>query len=251
LDKRELPVFIVTLQGDDARRAALLAALRDQGIRYRLAWGVDGRHGLKPEYESMIDREQAARNYGRPLTDGEFACALSHRAVYQTIFDEGFEAALILEDDAIVSPRLGDFVRSEGPNRYPFLLLDYGKAFVYRFSGLKFGDFGRCLRVSRNTAHATGYILSRQTAEHLLSVTTPVSNVADWPCDLREAGAYALWPRLVEHLPTGNELSHLHRERVLANRLVPGRGKSMKRFLARAYWTKRFLTKILSRRLPG
>lgn len=231
---RRSKVFVMTLPGDEARRAPLLAELARQGIAHELVMGIDGRAGLPPELEAMVDRDLAARTMRRRLTDGELACALSHRAIYQRILDEGLDAALVLEDDALIQPRLGDFLRAGGMFARPMILLDYARVSVSRISGQQFGDFGRLWRVVVNPPFATGYIVSARSARHLLRVTTPIGSVADWPGDLYHARAYALSPRLVDHLPIGNPMSHLSPEREPA--MPHGQGKPRWRYLTRAYW---------------
>lgn len=239
-------VFVLTLPDDADRRAPLLAELDRQQIAYRLFYGIDGRAGLSPEHEAMVDRAAAARTMRRRLTDGELACALSHRAIYQQILDEGLPAALILEDDAIISPRLGAFLRDGGLMARPMILLDYSRVSVVRFPARAFRDYGRLWRVVVNPHFATGYGVQASAARYLLSVTTPIAAVADWPGDLYHAGAYALSPRLVDHLPVGNTLSHLSPEREPA---MPRHSqKSRRRYLTRQYW-RGILRRRLSRRV--
>lgn len=116
------PIFIITLQGDEKRRSRLLAKLEADGLTYRLMMGVDGRKGLPPGMEAAVDRRKAERRMGRPMSDAEFACALSHRQIYETIRIEGLSGAIILEDDAELLPDFFEFLRS-GHHRTPTMVL--------------------------------------------------------------------------------------------------------------------------------
>lgn len=239
-------VFVLTLPGDEARRGPLLSELERQGIDYELFYGVDGRHGLSPEHEAMIDRPAAEKVMRRILTDGEFACTLSHRAIYEKILADSLDAALILEDDAIVSSRLGEFLRAGGLYAAPMTLLDYSRVSVSRLPGKQFQDFGRLRRIIVSPSLATGYAVSSAVARTLLQWTTPVSSVADWPGDLYELKAVALSPRLVDHPPEGNALSHLATQR--APKMLQERKKPFSRHFTATYW-RSYLRRRLSTRL--
>ena len=158
-------VFVLTLPGDDARRAPLLNELERQGIDYELFFGVDGRHGLSPKHEAMIDRRAAEKAMRRTLTDGEFACTLSHRAIYEKMLTEDLDAVLILEDDALITPRLGEFVRAGGLYAAPMILLAHSRVSVSRMPGKRFQDFGRLWRVVLSPSMATGYVVSAAAAQ--------------------------------------------------------------------------------------
>lgn len=243
---KKFKIFVLTLQGDDERRAPLLAELQKQRLEYELFFGIDGRRGLSPELESMIDRAEAERVMRRRLTHGEFACALSHRGIYERILAEGLEAALVLEDDALISPRLGDFIRSGGCFAAPMILLDYSRISVSRFTSRSIRGFGQLWRVVVNPNFATGYIVSNGAAQELMRRTTPIRSVADWPGDIYGLKAWALSPRLVDHLPIGNELSHLAPER--EPNIPRGVKKSRLRYFKKAYW-RGYVRRRLSKRV--
>ena len=239
-------VFVLTLPGDDARRAPLLSELERQGIDYELFFGINGRNGLSPEHEKMVDRAAAEQVMRRVLTNGEFACALSHRAIYERVLAEGLDAAMVLEDDALLRPDLGDFVRAGGLYAAPMILLDYSRVSVSRVSGKPFQGFGRLWRVVVTPMLATGYVVSASAARALLKRTTPIQAVADWPGDIYELKAYALSPRLVDHLPEGNDLSHLAAGRAINKpRSIV---KSRFRYFTSTYW-RGYLRRRLSMRI--
>ncbi|PRY92750.1 glycosyl transferase family 25 [Hasllibacter halocynthiae] len=145
----------------------LLRELGRQGIEHQLFFGADGRQGLSSEMKREVDRPGTLRELRRPMTDGEYACALSHRAIHRRIVADDLDAALVLEDDAIVSPRPGAFVEAGGLFVRPMILLDRQRVRVVRSSGDPFPPFGRLWRVVGSSALTTGYAVSHDAARHL------------------------------------------------------------------------------------
>lgn len=107
------PIVVLTLPGDEERRAPLVKELERLGLAYELFTGVDGRRGLDEQWESEIDRAAARRYLGYDMTDGEFACALSHREIYRMVVERGWSGAVVLEDDAILGESFAAFLRGD------------------------------------------------------------------------------------------------------------------------------------------
>lgn len=99
-------VYVLTLQraGDRQRRVEKELA----GLKYQFFYGVDKHHldmdqVMKDGIYDDVSHQKLKRTH-RSMSLGEVACALSHRAIYQDIVDNGYQKALILEDD--VQPNL-------------------------------------------------------------------------------------------------------------------------------------------------
>lgn len=239
------PIFVLTLEGDEERRQPLLDQLKKMGLQWRLIFGVDGRKGLPPEYEAMIDREAAQNRLNRPMTDPELACALSHRHIYNLVLEEGLSGAVVLEDDAILWPDFHDFLRGGYHLTETLLLLDYDFGRALPWQRRKVGRW-RMYRPARMPTLATAYTLSRNTARELLQAATPVSFVADWPADLYHLCAWLVAPRVVDHSLPGQGLSHLFDQRSSVQR--PRERKSFARFLQAEYY-RGLLRRRLARRV--
>lgn len=237
------PILILTLEGDEARRQPLLDALDAAGLPWQLFLGVDGRRGLPDRYLTMIDREGARRRTGRPMTDGEFACALSHRAIYETILERGWAGAVVLEDDAILQPDFAAFLQAGQHRVETMALLDYrfGRALLWQRR--RAGQWVM-YRAAQRATLTSAYSLSRDTAADLLAASTPVSFAADWPADLHELGAWLVVPRIVDHHEPGQGPSHLAGTRDV---LVTD-GKPPGRQLKAQYW-RGFLRRKLARKV--
>lgn len=206
------PIFVLTLHNDDERRRPLLSALDDAGVPYRLFMGVDGRRQLPGEYETLVDREAGFIRNGRQMTDGELACALSHRQIYAHISETGLPGAIILEDDAVLQPGFADFIHAGEYKHLPMVLIgfSYGRALPFRRIPVAGGGLRRA---AVQATMAAGYSLSATVARKLYAANTPVSHPADWPASLYDLGAWLMVPRLVTHLDQGQCPSHLERQR--------------------------------------
>ncbi|QFG36632.1 glycosyl transferase family 25 [Paracoccus pantotrophus] len=233
--RADWPIFILTLEGDEARRQPLLDQLAGMGLQWRLIYGVDGRRGLPAEYLSMIDRDAAHDRLKRPMTDSEFACALSHRQIYETIMDEGLDGALVLEDDAILTPDFPDFIRAGHHLTDTLALLDHCGGRVLPWQRKKAGRW-LMYRPARPAWLCTGYTLCRNTAQELLRATIPINFVSDWPVDLYHLRAWLVVPRVVHHNPQGQGPSHLAQDRAIMEMQVPCKKKNSARFLKVNYY---------------
>lgn len=245
----QVPIFVLTLEGDEARRAPLLAKLADLGLNHELWYGIDGRAGLAPVHTSEIDREGARLTMRRQMTDGEFACALSHRSIYDEIIRRGIERAIVLEDDAIISPRLVDLAHQPAFGPANLLLLDHSHAWVWRRSYEILKDV-EARTLALNCCLATGYALTLDGARALRQLATPVRSVADWPGDITRIGAAAVTPQLVDHPNAEHGVSHLrdHRDYEALGHSGPWRGLGLRRFLYLGYW-KRWVRKRAALRI--
>jgi len=225
------PILVLSLEGDEARRAPLLGSLAAMGLEAEVLIGVDGRAGLPEWAEAEVDRARAVR-YGRAMTDGELACALSHRRAYRRIVERGLPGALILEDDAIVEETFARFTEARGYDAGEIVVLGHRKTWVRRGTAAELAPGLGARRLVATPIGAYGYSLSARGARHLIDHATPVRAPADWPCDISRLTALASEAQIVTHPEELDGQSHLDRGR---------RGKTRQRgrharFLRRDYW---------------
>jgi glycosyl transferase family 25 len=97
------PIYVINLPRDAERRAAIRARLDLMALQYRIVDAVDGKSLAPDAYDQRLRR----RYFGRALTPGEIGCLLSHRRVCALMLAEQCPEAIVLEDDAVLSP---DFV---------------------------------------------------------------------------------------------------------------------------------------------
>ncbi len=243
------PIFVISLARDNDRRGQIIRQLTDAGLEFSFIDAVDGRNGLAPEWEGQIDRPGTLAKDGYGMSDGEYGCALSHLVVYRKILDEGLPGAVVLEDDALLTPQFTEFYRKAA-----YLGCDLTQLFAYsvrvwRWPGRKIGvGDARSYKLAENPFSTVAYCLSRKAAAHLLSSNTPVRSRADWPADLTRIGARVTIPCLVRHpLPSASQ------SQIAAGRKDPkaegvdftaGYAKGWRPLITLASWQRFFLKRF-------
>lgn len=239
-------IFVLSLQDALDRRSPLLKQLQVLGLDYEVFEAIDGRQGLPAEFEPEINRQSG-------LTDCEFACALSHQAMYLEIIRRDLPGAIILEDDAVVGAPFAAFVGAWQFDFSDLILLYHELAFTKRRPlelCLATGTV-RLFPMSVPSCGSTaGYAVTRKGAL-FLSQAKPVAHTADWPLDLRHINTLALHPRIVSIPSSGpSHIEQERRHRKEHNTSDPNAPypRTLHRLRTRAYW-RRKLIKIRSRRL--
>lgn len=94
-------IFVVSIPRFADRHAKVSQNLA--GLHFDFFWGADklqlGAENLQKEYDDV--RAKKLQRQGKGLNDGEIACSLSHRMVYEQMIRNGWQRVLILEDDVL------------------------------------------------------------------------------------------------------------------------------------------------------
>ena len=94
----DFPIFVINLEGSDARLQAATAALHAQGATFTRHPAFDGR-GKEVADLPHYAPQAALRSMGRALTGGEVGCFISHVEAAQQFLETGAPYGLVLEDD--------------------------------------------------------------------------------------------------------------------------------------------------------
>ena len=231
------PVFVLSLPGEEVRRAPLLQALAGMGVSYEVFPGIDGRTGLPDRWHGEIDRISASREIGRDLTDGEFACALSHREIYRQIGIRALPGAVVLEDDAIVGTQFAFFIEHKLYERAALMMLDHSHARVAGSASELMPGVGM-RRLTLPSCLTTAYSISADAAQTLLKAASPVRSPADWPGDIVALGAVAMAPRIVDHPDPMTGGSHLNAVRSQMPRHRGSLERARQRWTSGAHWRR-------------
>ena len=99
-----LPAFLINLDRHPDRLAAAQTRLAQAGVHAERVAAVDG-YALSPaERRAAVARFHAILARGRLYTPGQIGCALSHHAIYRRMIAESIPAALVFEDDVLLTP---------------------------------------------------------------------------------------------------------------------------------------------------
>lgn len=251
----EYPVFILSLADMIDRREKIRDQMEVLGIDFTFVDAVDGRNGIPEKYEKFIDREAAARNHGRVLSDAELACALSHALLYRRVMDSALAGAVILEDDAIMTREFGRFILEKDYRRCGMILLGHEGGRVYPGKDISLFDGYRLMPLAWPAMLTVGYSISREMAGELCRKSLPVSRVADWGADIATLGAYAMVPPAIGHPPVESNDSVIQVQRTVSKRQARAGNKgkffrSPPSLFTQKYW-KRLWLKSASRPVDG
>lgn len=243
------PIYILSLEGEEERREPLRSALSDMGLSSEVLIGVNGRNGLPHWAEEKILRTRVDPA-ARPLTDGEYACALSHVNAYHKILDGNIPGAIIFEDDARIDDGFKKFVDARGYAAGDIVLLGHRGCWGRRFHKREISPGLHLHRVAITPHLAHAYSISFDGARVLLEYATPVREPADWPCNLSRMIVFALAQQVAHQKTQDLDHSHLEADRLelLAQHKRVKFDKKWKRFLAkrfsRSWWRTWFVRRI-------
>lgn len=96
---QKIPVFVISLARAAERRATISQHLKNIGIEFRLIDAVDGKAMSSSQIAEIVAP-------GVNMHPGVVGCYLSHINAYEIIRNENIKAALILEDDTRLDPRI-------------------------------------------------------------------------------------------------------------------------------------------------
>jgi glycosyl transferase family 25 len=235
------PIFILSLKDATERRKPLLSSLQKMGFCAEILVGVDGRRGLPAWAEEQIIRRRV-RWGARPMTDGEFGCALSHANAYRTIIGRELPGAIIFEDDARITQRFQDFMEIRAYEYGEMMLLGHRMCWVNEGSQKGLGRGMQAYNVSIRPHLAHAYAVSHAIAKKLLLAASPVREPADWPCDISKFDTYALDPQVAYQKRHDFRHSHLEetRQEMLETRhrfiITNKRRRKIMKCLHWSYW---------------
>lgn len=123
-------IYILSLKDSVSRHESLKEHM--SYVDYEIFWGTDKKElpaqiiNDKSFYDDNAHRN--TKRTKRSMILGECACADSHRRIYQDIIDNGYQRALIFEDDVV--PVLNELRELEHrfttlPSDWDLILLDY------------------------------------------------------------------------------------------------------------------------------
>lgn len=123
-----IQTFVIHLNRATDRKSRVESLLQIAPTTASVIEAIDGQVLQPAEILKVYQRKIFSPIYPFALSNGEIACFLSHRKAWQTIVDQGLDAALILEDDVLIDENkfnqswnlACDFMRPTDYIRFPF-----------------------------------------------------------------------------------------------------------------------------------
>lgn len=172
----DIPVFVVNLERDTARRESILKECRKYAIEPEIINAVYGKSLTDEELSVMVmDHEENG------LTRGEIGCSLSHISIYNRMVHDSIPIALVLEDDAVIGDGILEAIRdivefnrtTDKPSIYHMgQPKAYIKSFPTRLESITLYPIFRS-----DLTH--GYMINLKAAEKLSKFLFPVRFTAD------------------------------------------------------------------------
>ncbi|PIF28408.1 glycosyl transferase family 25 [Acidovorax sp. 56] len=185
-----LPIVFINLDRDAERRTRLLAALQSIDMpseRFPAVWWAD----VPPEKTSRWYSDALnARQYYKPLRNGEKGCYASHIGAWQQLLASDAPALVVLEDDVRLTPQFAEVVNAIAALPEPWdmvKLLGRDREKVRSERPLVPGT--TLVDYSRVPSMTAGYVVSRAGAAKLLAHRQPFGRPIDvdlrfwWECD--------------------------------------------------------------------
>lgn len=209
-------IYVLTLERAKDRQQKIKESLK--GLNFDFWIGKDKAHfDVELLKQQGIYDEPGTRKihrYNKPMNAGQIGCSWSHRCIYEDMIANGYQRALIFEDDALPNPEAllqTQQILDELPGDADLLFWGYGDQYPP-------GSFSRIKQITYHLQHTLGllkwnhkmiahlypkpfseqlftagfhdftyaYAVTRAGAEKLLQLQTPIKYIADnllaWAC---------------------------------------------------------------------
>ena len=219
-------IFLINLARRPDRLAAMTQALGRLGLRHTRIDARDARDA--DNFDGLFEDKGPLGEIPR----GDKACLLSHRAAWAEFITSGESHAVILEDDVVLTPSAGQFLKNSGwipPDVELIKLEHYGpKSQSVLLSDFRDARNGfRLARMHSRHTGAAAYILSRRLAEKLLTrqrFNLPVDHLLFNPNNsslFATLAPFQLLPALARQRDFIGEKSDIEKTRVILRAFTP------------------------------
>ena len=194
----QLPVFYINLDSRQDRRAFMEEQFGRLGMAAERFPAVT-MDKVPPE---LVARHADPRHLW-PVSNGDLACGLSHQAIWRVMVEGRVPAALILEDDALLSDGIRDFLAPDILERAGGDVLKLETRRKSTLIGELIGHVGQTALHELQSSHmgSAAYVISLRAAE--MSLASPLVN--DFGIDrflFGKAGPHLLKSRIVQAVPS-------------------------------------------------
>lgn len=183
-------IFIINLVNETKRLSAVTSQCANYDLSYEVISAIDGRKTPQTLLNAIVESYENSA-----LTKGEIGCALSHLSVYATMDAENIPQALILEDDAVLSSSIKDYLAGAKEilsKKTPEMVLLTGNC-SYNRSLKKTDSFSHPFHRVICGSGGHGYVINLAAARRLLLANMPVRLEADRWTIFRDLVGLKIW----------------------------------------------------------
>lgn len=176
LGQQRFGVFVINLDRSPDRLDRIARNLDGAGLGFERVVAVDGRDlNLNAPQLDPTDMAYWARYHHRVMRVNEVACYMSHIKALRQFLATDFDAALILEDDAVVADDITEVIAGLGrhANAWDLVKLYASHPGTQVFREQLTGKH-KLISYLTQTGRSAGYIVSREAAEKLLKQLLPI-----------------------------------------------------------------------------
>ena len=169
-----LPIYVIALKESTARREKMTERLQHLGLDFHFIDAVMGKD-LPDAEKNRLRSPKRQRFLRSPLSDGALGCLMSHRLVWQKMQDDKVDMALVLEDDAVISPDLLDVLPRLEKLKSRFDVINLHNRKLRPLVDIaQISDSHRLTTTRYNAIGTESYVISRKAAKRLLEVSFPM-----------------------------------------------------------------------------
>lgn len=161
-----IPIFVINLD----RRPDRLEFMARQLDGFGLSWERVAAHDMETVDQSLLSKRISTSKPRIGMGPGSQCCALTSLDIYRRILDESLPAALILQDDVVLSQEIVPFLSGLDwlPDQVNLVQFEkYGRKSSYRLMGPAMGTMpssGSLHKLYSRTAGAACYLVTRSGA---------------------------------------------------------------------------------------
>jgi glycosyl transferase, family 25 len=193
-----MKIFMINLPSSTDRRLFMEKQFKKYKLNFELVEAVNGKVFTQEEMMKLADLEHI-KQYSKYFTVGAVGLCLTHKKVYEMVVQRNLPYALVIEDDIVINKDFESFLNKIEPLIQPgeIILLYYKK-----LNSRKIGKFSNLDSVIVDDNHkllypldemqfdmACAFIVTKEAAQGIINVNTPVKVVADsWHYFYRNGG---------------------------------------------------------------
>jgi glycosyl transferase family 25 len=174
-------IFVINLDSSVDRIESMQAQCNELGLVFERISAVRGKNLSSDEKAAVYNRAVNLAKYDKELNDGEIGCYMSHARCWEQIVAQDIDYALILEDDAILTPEIKGFIAklADSTQEWDYIKLSHGRKPKNILNAIDLGDglsLGQCIKLPSTT---TGQLVSLAGANKLLEHAYPIARPID------------------------------------------------------------------------